>query len=218
MTRFNWTLALVLALGTAGVSAAVYPKLPERIPTHWNIKGEIDGYGEKTWAVFLMPAAMLGLLALFRVLPWLSPSKFTMDTFRSTFAFIVAVCMAFFAYIQGLLLWAGFGDALDISRMLLGGMCVMFVLLGNVMGKVKRNFYVGVRTPWTLASDRVWADTHRLAARLFVAAGVVGLVVCFASGQIVSTIVTITLVGLAGLTPVLYSLVHYKRLERRGEA
>ncbi|HVC96720.1 MAG TPA: DUF1648 domain-containing protein [Pirellulales bacterium] len=217
MTRFYWTLALVILLATAAASAIVYPKLPERMPTHWNIKGEIDGYGDKTWAAFLLPGAMLGLLALFRALPWLSPKPFTMDTFRSTFAFIVALCMATFAYFHGLMLWAGLVGPLDIGRMLLAGLCVMFTVMGNVLGKVHKNMYVGVRTPWTLASDRVWIDTHRLAARLFVGAGLAGLAVCFTTGQIVATVVTIVLIAVAALVPVVYSLVHYKRLEKRGE-
>jgi uncharacterized membrane protein len=217
MTRFYWTLALVIVLATVAASAIAYPQLPQRIPTHWNIKGEIDGYGDKTWAAFLLPGAMLGLLALFRALPCLSPKPFTMDTFRSTFAFIVALCMATFAYIHGLTLWAGLVGPLDISRMLLGGLCVMFTLMGNVLGKVHKNMYVGVRTPWTLASDRVWIDTHRLAARMFVGAGLFGLVVCFIANQIVSTVITIALIAVASLVPVVYSLVHYKRLEKRGE-
>ncbi len=217
MTRFYWTLALVIVLATAAATAIVYPQLPQRIPTHWNIKGEIDGYGDKTWAAFLLPGAMLGLLALFRALPWLSPKPFTMDTFRSTFAFLVALITAFFAYVHGLMLWAGLVGPLDISRMLLGGMCAVFALMGNVLGKLRKNFYAGVRTPWTLASDRVWVDTHRLAARMFVAAGLIGLVVCFMANQIVAAVATIVLIATAALVPVVYSLVHYKRLEKRGE-
>jgi len=73
------------------------------------------------------------------------------------------------------LLWAAVAGPIDITRALLAGVLLMLALIGNVLGKVRRNFWIGVRTPWTLANERVWNDTNRLAGRLFVAAAVVGL-------------------------------------------
>jgi uncharacterized membrane protein len=87
------------------------------------------------------------------------------------------------------------------------------MLLGNVLGKVQRNFFVGVRTPWTLASDRVWADTHRVAAWVFVGMGLVGLVAAIAGTH---PLISITAIILGALGVVLFSLVRYKQLERRG--
>ena len=89
----------------------------------------------------------------------------------------------------------------------------MFALLGNVLGKVRRNFYVGVRTPWALASERVWNATHRLAGKTFVAAGLVGLVLTAAGLNGWPTFVSL-MVG--AFVPILYSLVYYKQLERSG--
>ncbi len=84
--------------------------------------------------------------------------------------------------------------------------------MGNVMGKVRRNFYIGFRVPWTLASDRVWNDTHRLAAWVMVAAGSIGFVLVIAG---VSPGVAIGLLIVAMLIPAVYSFIHYKSLERR---
>lgn len=218
MTHRYFIAGLALTAAVAVASLAAYPYLPERVPTHWNIRGEVDGYGDKQWAAFLMPGVMLGLLALFRLLPWLSPKHFTLDTFRGTYEFIVVLVMGLLGYIHALTLWAGLAGPVDINRTLIGGMCLFFALLGNVLGKVQRNFFVGVRTPWTLANERVWADTHRLAARLFVAAGVVGFVLCLALGGPTAFVITFCLIMAAALVPVVYSLVLYKRLERRGEA
>lgn len=218
MTRVYLALAIGLTV-VAWVSALVaYPYLPEQVPIHWNIRGEVDGYGDKSWSAFLTPAIMLGLLALFRLLPWLSPKSFTLDTFRGTYEFLVALAMGLMAYIHGLLLWAAYSGPIDIGRALIGGMCLFFMLLGNVLGKVRRNFFVGVRTPWTLASERVWIDTHRLAARLFVAAGLIGLILCLTVGGPVAFVATFILIMVAAFAPVIYSLVHYKKLERQGLA
>ena len=101
---------------------------------------------------------------------------------------------------------------MDIGRAMIGGMFLFFALLGNVMGKVRKNFYIGIRVPWTLASDRVWNDTHRLAAWLMVAGGILGFL-------LVISVPFAWLIGVMLVTfliPVVYSFVHYKALERRG--
>ena len=117
------------------------------------------------------------------------------------------------AYIYGAMLWAGLGHRLDAARAILGGVCLFFAVIGNVLSKVRRNFYIGVRTPWTLANERVWHATHRFAAKCFVLAGLLGLVLALA-GVRFAPIVAI----LAGaLTPAVYSLFYYKQLERHGE-
>jgi hypothetical protein len=101
---------------------------------------------------------------------------------------------------------------LDIGRALFGGIGIAIVLLGNVLGKVKRNFWLGVRTPWTLASDRVWYATHRLAGKTMVAGGLAVLAARWPGCRRMSRPAAL----LAGaLVPVVYSLVYYKRLERR---
>ena len=92
-------------------------------------------------------------------------------------------------------------------------MFLFFALMGNVMGKVRKNFYIGVRVPWTLASDRVWNDTHRLAAWVWVAAGVIGFGMIVLGVPIIYPIVVLVL---SAFVPVIYSFVHYKSLERRG--
>jgi uncharacterized membrane protein len=218
MTRGYLIFSLALVAGAFIASAVLYAQLPEKIPVHWNIEGKIDGYGSKQWALFLTPGIMLGLLALFMALPWLSPKQFSLDSFQSTYGFIIVVILATMLYIHGLTLWAAAAGQVDITRAMLAGLMIMFGLMGNVMGKVRRNFWVGVRTPWTLASDRVWNDTHRLAAQLFVGAAAIGLVCILLPIPLpVITIATIAIIMTAALFPVGYSLVHYKRLERRGE-
>ena len=218
MTRVYLAFAIGLTIAAWASALVAYPYLPEQVPIHWNIRGEVDGYGNKSWSVFLTPGIMLGLLALFRLLPWLSPKSFTLDTFRGTYEFVVALVMGLMAYIHGLMLWAAYSGPVDISRALIGGMCLFFMLIGNVLGKVRRNFFVGVRTPWTLASERVWIDTHRLAARLFVAAGLIGFILCLTIGGPVAFSATFVLIMVAAFAPVIYSLVHYKKLERQGLA
>jgi uncharacterized membrane protein len=214
MKRDYFIAGILLTLTVLAASAILYPHLPPRVPTHWNIHGRVDGYGAKEWAVFLGPGIMAAMLVLFRLLPWLSPRHFAVDAFRATYLYIMFVLLVFFGYVHALTLWAALTQSLNVGRAILGGLFLLLALLGNLLGKVQRNFYIGVRTPWTIANERVWNATHRLAAKLFVAAGLLGFLVVVAAGWTVASFIVLMI---AVLVPVIYSLVYYKQLERRGE-
>jgi uncharacterized membrane protein len=214
MKRGYFTAALILTLLAIAISVALYPRLPDRIPTHWNIHGKVDDYGAKQWALFVMPATMVFLVVLFRVLSWLSPKQFSIEPFRPTFDFVMFLVVALMAYIHTIILWIGIHGEADMSRFFLGGLFLFFAALGNVLGKVRRNFWLGVRTPWTLASERVWNDTHRFSARIFVLTGLSGFLITIFGG---SPIISMAIIMIAAGVCVLYSLVEYKRLEKRGE-
>ena len=214
MTRKYYFIGIVL---TAAVFVAIliaYPQLPNQVPTHWNMQGQANDYSAK-WTLFLIgPGLMAGILLLFYFLPWLSPKHWEVDTFQFTYLYIMVVLVSMLAYFTGVSLWVSLGYAANVDRAIVGGICLLFALLGNVMGKVRRNFYIGVRTPWALANERVWNATHRFAAKTFVLGGVIGL--------------ALTAIGVKGwlpfaalmasaLVPVVYSLVVYKQLERRRE-
>jgi uncharacterized membrane protein len=149
-----------------------------------------------------------------RLLPWLSPKHFEVESFRSTYIRIMLMTVGIWAYLDAVILWAGVGHRVNESRAIGGGVCLLFALLGNVMGKVRRNFYIGVRTPWALASERVWNATHRLAAKTFFLGGLAGLALV-AMGLNGWPPVVAVLAG--AFVPAVYSLVYSKQLQRRGE-
>lgn len=206
-------LSWLLVLAAFAATAWFYPGLPERIPMHWNAAGEIDGYGERA-TIFTMPAAMAAILALLTVLPRFDPRRFSSADSGDTFWFSALVVTGLLGYIHALLLWSASGEAVDVRRALIGGMAVFLALLGNVMGKVRRNFWVGVRTPWTLANERVWYATHRLAAKTMVGGSLLALVAVLAG---LHPVLGVALIVAGLLVPVVYSLVYYKRLERDGQ-
>jgi uncharacterized membrane protein len=217
VSRLYFVLSVAAIVLTLAASAAIYSRLPEQIPTHWNLQGQVDGHGPRQ-TVFLMPAVMAGLLALLFVLPWLSPKQFEIDSFRSAYWCIALALMVFLAYVQGLTIWAAIMGGVDIVRALLAGMLLMFGVIGGSLAGVRRNFWVGVRTPWTIASERVWDDTHRLAARAFVVAAAVGLAVLVLPLSLPAAgIAVLALIMGAAIGPAIYSLVHYKQLQSRGE-
>jgi len=201
-------------LATLAGTIVAYPQLPATIPLHWDIHGQVDGWGPK-WMLFLFgPGTMLSLVLLFAALPWLSPKRFEVDSFRATYLYIMIVLVALLAYCHLLIVIAALGVVVDVSRALEGGICLLLALLGNVMGKVRRNFFVGIRTPWTLASEPVWNMTHRFAAKTLFVAGLLGLIAVILRAPFWLPIAAIII---AALIPAGYSLVFYKRLERKGE-
>lgn len=192
-----------------GAAAALYGRLPESVPTHWNASGVADGFTTKPLGPFLLPLTMLGTYLLLLVLPRVSPRGFRFDRFRGAWEMMLAAIMAFLFLVTVLALLAGTGAPLPMDRAIEAAVGLLFVVLGNFMGKVTKNFFVGVRTPWTLANDEVWLRTNRLAGKLFVLAGIV----VFVSGILgLGKVVLIVAAVVAGGIPAIYSFVIYRRI------
>jgi uncharacterized membrane protein len=219
MTRW---LYLSIALTVAALAGALYlyfvqyDQLPERIATHWDIHFEPDHWVPKAGVLghfLVLPGIMAGITLLTLVLPWLSPRSFEVEPFRATYGYVMALVVALMGYLDVVFLWASLKQGAWMYQLLVGGIFLFFALLGNVLGRVRRNFWMGVRTPWTLASEAVWNQTHRVAAWLFVAGGVAGFVAVLIGVPPLWCFVGLIVVA---LWPVLYSLLLYKRLEKQG--
>jgi immunity protein, SdpI family len=210
--------AAVVILAVLAGTIVAYPSLPNVVPIHWDAHGHANGWGPKWSLFFYGPGTMLFMVLMFSALPWLSPKKFEVDSFRATYLYIMIIVVAMIAYCNVLILLSALGSVggivLDVSRAVEGGVCLLIALLGNVLGKVRRNFFVGIRTPWTIANEHVWNATHRFAAKTFFAGGLLGLLAVILGAPFWLPIAAILI---AALGPAVYSLVFYKQLERRGE-
>jgi uncharacterized membrane protein len=214
MTRKYYIIGFALVIVCFVVAAILYPHLPSRVPAHWNIHGQVDRYGGKWELLAILPGTMLGMMGLMAAIPWLSPRHFEVESFRSTYLYIMVVALAFLAFAHALMLWAAVTGHVDINKAIWGGACLLFALLGNLMGKVRRNFCIGIRTPWTLADERVWNATHRLGAKTMVLVGLTGLILALAGAH---PLLCLLPVPAGAFVPAIYSLIYYKQLERRGE-
>jgi uncharacterized membrane protein len=208
--RYYLGAASVIVTTLLGTIVA-YPQLPNLVPIHWDAHG--NSWGPK-WSLFLYtPALMSGILLMFVALPWLSPKKFKVNSFRQTNLYLMIVIVALLAYSQLLVLSSGLGWDVNASRALAGGVCLLIALFGNVMGKMQPNFLIGIRTPWTLCSEHVWQATHRFAAKTLVAGGMLALMGVVLNIPLWLSVATILL---AMFTPAVYSLIFYKQLKRAG--
>lgn len=172
-TRTTVILTLVMITAAVLLSLAVYGRLPERLASHWNADDVVNGTMPRPWGAFLMPLITLAMLGLFLLIPAIDPMKANIATFRRPFNMFVVLIVAFLLYLHVLtLLWNLGVQSFRMSTAMLPALGLLFVFVGIMLRQAKRNYSIGIRTPWTLASDRVWDRTHRLGAVLFIASGI----------------------------------------------
>ena len=202
-------LALILVATIAGLS--LWNRLPDQMASHWNVNDQVDGYISKFWGVFLMPLITLGMFLLFLVIPNIDPLKANIAQFRDAFNLFIVLIVGFMVYVHTLtLLWNLGYTSFGLGRALMPALGVLFIFVGYMLRKAKRNFFIGIRTPWTLSSDRVWDETHRIGAMLFIISGVIALLGSLFGGMTAFVLFMVPLLG-STLFLVIYSYVLYRR-------
>jgi uncharacterized membrane protein len=215
MTTRTAAIVVLLLFGAAlGASLILYASLPARMPVHWDLHGNVNGWAGKTFACLAMPALSLLFLLFILAGEWLSPVHFKVSAFRSAFNYLMVICAALLVYLHACVLAAGLHPGRSQGRWMIGGLFLFFAWIGNMLGKTRRNFWIGIRTPWTLASDTVWIATHRLGARVFMAVGITGAG-AIALGAPLPWCFALLVAG--AIVPVVYSLWLSKRLEKTAE-
>jgi len=207
--RSRWFGLVVAALGAA-VSIWLYSRLPETVATHWNLQGTPDGYSSRFWAVVAMPLVTLGLTGLFNVLPKVDPKRENYAKFLDTYWLIANAVLVFTLVAHALILANGLGYTVRVDRLLPIGIGLLLAFLGNYLTRVEPNWFIGIRTPWTLSSDAVWRRVHRTAGWLFAIGGLVIAAGAFAPRSAFLPLFTITVVIAAGI-PVVQSYILWKR-------
>ena len=209
-TRIANIISIVGIILLGAYVAWMYPGLPDPMPTHWNAAGEVDGYSSKPVGAAIIASIPVLSFAIFKLIPVISPRGFRTESFTGTLN-IIMVATVVFGCVLGLgLVRASHDTSINISSFVYVAVGLLFVVMGNFLGKVRKNFFLGIRTPWTLASDEVWAKTHRLGGWCFVIAGVFMAIMGVIAPT--STWFIGVIVGVA-LVPVVYSFFAYRKIE-----
>ncbi len=208
-TKLTLILASLLIITSIVLGVLVYDQLPEQVASHWNEKGEVDDYMSKFWGTFMMPIISLLMLALFLVIPHIDPLKKNIAEFREIFNAFIFVMMLFMTYIWAIILAWNLGKTFNMNQAILPALGLLFIFIGYMVGKAKRNWFVGIRTPWTLSSETVWDEVHRIGGTLFMLSGFITLLgVFFRSLAIWFTLVPIFATS---IFLYVYSYVLYQR-------
>jgi immunity protein, SdpI family len=212
-TRTTIIVSLIVILAVTIASAIVYPRLPEMAASHWNAAGQVDGYMPRFWAAFLMPLVSVGLLLLFLVIPAIDPLKANIAKFRGYFNGFITLIIVFMLFIHGVTLAWNLGyDQFNIGNAIVPAVGLIFIFAGVMMMKAKRNFFIGIRTPWTLSNDTVWEETHKLGGKLFIGAGIITMLAIFFGENGIWIMLPVAL--LAGFIPVVYSYFLWRRITK----
>ncbi|MBI3737612.1 MAG: SdpI family protein, partial [Chloroflexi bacterium] len=208
-TRTTLFVTLAMVIIAVAFSAAVYDRLPVQVASHWNINDQVNGYMSRFWGAFLMPLISILMLGLFLLIPNIDPLKANIAKFREAFNAFIAMIMAFLLYMHFLTLFWNLGyQNFRISQVMLPAIGLIFIFAGLMMMKAKRNFFIGIRTPWTLSSDRVWDETHRVGSWIFIAMGIITMLTIFFGEIGIYIMLVVLLIGV--IIPVVYSYFLYQ--------
>ncbi len=207
--RSRWLLFVVIAVA-ALASALAWNRLPAEVPTHWNVRGEPDGWSPRIMAALMLPLLVTGIAVGLRVLPRIDPRRENYEKFVDAY-WIMGNCLGlFFGLLHVAVMASSVGYPIDISRVAAGGIGVLMAVSGNYIGRVRPNWFLGIRTPWTLENPEIWRRTHRMTGWLFVAAGVVIVGAALVAGPWVPRVV-ISAVLAAVLVPFAASFIFWYR-------
>lgn len=179
MTSSIRVLVSVLVCALFVVSAFAYQVSPATIPTHWNMYGVADGFSGKAFGLFLLPVIVLFLTILLGWVLTAAPQKEALSSVRGKISFFFVSFVAFFFALHLITVFVALGYAIAITAWFSILFGLFFVGIGYVIFDVPRNYVVGIRTPWTLASDAVWQRTHRVGGWLFGACGAIAILGSF---------------------------------------
>lgn len=161
------------------IGIVLYPSLPEKMATHWNMDGEANGFSARSFGVFFMPILSIFLAIMLLMIPEVDPLKENIEKFRKYYDRFIIIILSFFLYIHSLALAWNLEIKFDMTDMMLPAMGIIFYFSGILMEKAKRNWFIGIRTLWTLTSDRVWDKTHKIGSKLFKTSGVLAFIGIF---------------------------------------
>jgi uncharacterized membrane protein len=210
--KAEWIAAGIVLLSFV-IGIVLYPQMPDRMASHWDATGQVNGYMPKLWGIFLMPVISALLLGLFVIIPVIDPLAKNIRKFRKQFDMFVLLLMLFMLYLYLLTIGWNFGVRFGMVQALSPGLALLFYYAGVMMGESKRNWFVGIRTPWTMSSDRIWNETNRIGGKLMRASGVIALF-----GMVLPDIALMLILApvlATAVFSVVYSYVLFRREKKR---
>jgi uncharacterized membrane protein len=206
-----WGLVLI-GLSLA-IAYYVYPMMPEQMASHWNASGQVDDYMPKLFGLLLFPAISLLMLCLFLLIPKIDPLKSNIQEFRKYFDGFIMLILLFLFYMYVMVILYNLGILFDMSVVVVPALAGLFYYIGILLDNAKRNWFIGIRTPWTLSSDRVWRKTHRIGAKLFKLVALISVIGLFFESLAIWFVIVPVMLTVAYLF--VYSYLDYQKEGRK---
>lgn len=203
---------LVILIVPFFVSAYFWDELPDEVPTHFNIRGEADDWGPKWMAAYLIPMIGLGTYLMILLVPAIDPKK-KIESAQKPVAAIRMFTSVFMVGIYAFVMAASLGTTINFSNYIIIGVGMLILIVGNYMNSIKPNYFIGIRTPWTLENEEVWKRTHRLSSKIWIVGGLLLMLSPLVPEMIRLDYLIYIIVGILAGIPLVYSYVIYKKLE-----
>jgi uncharacterized membrane protein len=213
--KSEW-LPLILIIIACGLAFYFQAHFPARIPTHWDINGEVNGYSGRVFGAWLMPILMVGIYLLFLVLPYLDPKKDHYAHFVTAYHGIKNLIICFLFVLFLFVGAAGLGYEVPVGSFVPVGVGLLFIGIGYFIKNVEQNWAIGVRTPWTLESPTVWKKTNELMSRLMLLSGVLLALCAFPLEDIYKVYLFSAAIIIIVFVPIIYSYFAYQA-EKKGK-
>lgn len=172
-------VSVIIIIILFAINIYFYQFLPDRIITHWNAQGQANGTMPKFWGLFLLPIITVVIFLLFLLIPKIDPMKKNIEKSRTYYESFILIFILFMLYINIFTILLNLGINININLSLIPAIGFLFIFIGIILKNFKRNWFIGIRTPWTLSSEVVWNKTHKLGSRLFIISGAITLLGIF---------------------------------------
>lgn len=202
--RREWPAFVAFVIGV-GVTIWLYPLLPDPMPTHWNAAGQVDGYSSRALGALLLLGTTLLIYVLLLIIPRFDPRRESIQRNQQLY-YIIRLALVFFMVGLQIVMLVAVAYKHDFLVALVTPVAVgiLFMLIGNYMPRMQPNWFMGIRTPWTLSDEQVWRETHRVGGRMFMVGGLAMLFAPLLPVQWVF-IPLMAVILLCVLGPILYS-------------
>lgn len=205
-------LEIIIILIAIAVSLYVYPQLPEKIASHWDASGNVNGYMNKLYGLSIVPALMILFFLIFLAILKIDPLRKNIESFRSYYEGFVVFFMAYLFSIQAMIILWALGIEVNVIAVISLGIAILFFYISILLKKSRRNWFIGIRTPWTLSDDRVWKKTHELGSILFKIISFIALIgIVFPRHIIYIFIIPVIIMAIILFV---YSYIIYKKIKK----
>jgi len=191
-----------------------YPLMPDRVASHWNLEGDVDGHMDRAAGTYFVPVLAALVLALFHIMPLIDPKKESYQSFQGEYDGMAAITVGFVCYVYALTIAYNLGFQFSFTQFLSPAFGALFIYMGTVLAKAKQNWFVGIRTPWTLSSQGVWDRTHALGAKLFRGAGLVALLGVVMPQMLLASVAVVIAAAVAAFA---YSYFEFQKEKKAGK-
>ena len=193
--------------------AYIWSSLPEIVPIHWNYKGEIDDWGNKSSLIFITFLLSGLTYILFTVIPFIDPKK-RIQTMGNKYHNLKFLMVLFMSALAVFIIYSAKEQSITNPSFIYLAIGLLFMLLGNYMKIIKANYFIGIRTPWTLEYESIWKSTHKLASKIWFVGGLAIVISSLTTNKDFNGIFFISVITLLAIIPVVYSYMEYRKLKK----